>query len=562
MPKIKVLICTGFHRSATSATANYLNNAGLDLGSNLMVGNISNVKGHFEDWDAVLLHDEQLVDSTTSWQFHDECELSPEPNFLSGYIKQRSEQNLPWGVKDPRACLFLNEWKKALGDSGYYLFVVRHWSSCIESLLHRHSRDLAYALPELDRDSIGAQFWIQPELAAKMWLAYNKRLVKFAKENSDLTLVVTQRAVFEGVPIIETINNKFGFDLDENVESPFDASLFRDKASKTVFSQLSRSLQVKLNAVWAELLDLVTFKSDDESPIIVAEFIDNELSELVTTQIEKIVVESLSNVTESVETDKQSTVPYTKWQTDLSELAEPAEVVSYLDKTPAKMINEIEPNNWLAIVDGQFSLNGQVLLSIAKLSMRMKKYELAINYFQKAVSVGVYFPYVDMMIAQCKQALEQCKEAEFFFNKAIKANPNNPVFYTNYAKLLVTLRRTQEAKQQFELGMKKGPNQPFCLVAYCDFLSKESELNKAIFIAEQFIIEKEHPSVQNLLARLRLQQNAESGKQYYRSQVADKLKDKDTIDWLAKSCLLIDSSIAEQDFINRCLGHWKLLNDK
>jgi hypothetical protein len=553
----KVLICTGFHRSATSATANYLLDAGLDMGANLMGGNISNAKGHFEDWDAVLLHDEQLFNSETNWQFHDECELSSDPKFLSAYIKQRSKINAHWGVKDPRTCLFLNEWKTALGASGHFLFVVRHWSSCIESLLHRHSRDLAYALPHITKGSVGAKFWIQPELAAKMWLSYNKRLLAFAKANPDQTLVVTQRALFEDAPIIETINSKFGFELNEGTESPFDASLFRDKASQSVFSQLSRSLQAKLNGVWAELLALAAFKSKDESPVIVSENLTEKTLDNVCRQIDKLAGDVFNYNCDRVETDDC----FLQWQTDLNDITEPETMVSYLDNTSVIKIHIIAPSIWLTLIDDQFSLSGQVLLSSAKLLMRVKAFELAISYFQKAVSVGVWFPYVDMMIAQCKQALKQYKEAEFFFKKAIVGNPNNPIFYTSYAKLLVVLYRFEEAHQQFELGADKGTNQPACLVPYCDFLAKENNLEKAILIAEQFAKENEQPVVKDLITRLKLQQDIELGKHYYSAQMADKLKDKDTINWLAKSCLLIDSRIAEQDIISLCLGHWKQLNN-
>lgn len=180
-----------------------------------MGGNISNAKGHFEDWDAVLLHDEQLVKNQTSWQFYDDVSLKPEAGFLDSYIQKRSNSSSHWGVKDPRACLFLNEWQQSLGDAGHFLFVARHWSSCIESLLHRHSRDLAYGLPELNRDMVGAKFWIQPELAAKMWLSYNKRLVAFPKEQPQITIVATQRALFEGAPVIQELNTNFGFELNE-----------------------------------------------------------------------------------------------------------------------------------------------------------------------------------------------------------------------------------------------------------------------------------------------------------------------------------------------------------
>ena len=68
----KALICTGFHRSATSATASYLNNAGLHMGNELMGNSISNPKGHFEDWAVVRLHDEQLAKNDTGWRYHDE----------------------------------------------------------------------------------------------------------------------------------------------------------------------------------------------------------------------------------------------------------------------------------------------------------------------------------------------------------------------------------------------------------------------------------------------------------------------------------------------------------
>ncbi|WP_029486634.1 hypothetical protein, partial [Enterovibrio norvegicus] len=135
MGKYMVLICSGFHRSATSVTANYLYDAGLDMGTNLMGAHISNAKGHFEDWDAVLLHDEQLARNKTDWQFHDDVTLNTDKGFLDDYVRKRSKVSQYWGVKDPRACLFLNEWKQSLGDAGYFLFVARHWSSCIESLL-------------------------------------------------------------------------------------------------------------------------------------------------------------------------------------------------------------------------------------------------------------------------------------------------------------------------------------------------------------------------------------------------------------------------------------------
>ena len=250
----KALICTGFHRSATSATANYLNNAGLHMGNELMGNSISNPKGHFEDWAVVRLHDEQLAKNDTNWQYHEEVPLDIEPDFLNKYIKLRNSHHSVWGVKDPRACLFLNEWNEALEGQGNFLFVARHWSSCIESLLHRHSREFAQQLPENLENDKRLEFWRKPDLAAKMWLAYNQRLLAFAKKHPSKSLIVTQRALFNGAPILKTLNSKFKLGLNESAESPIENKMLRDQASTLIPDMLSSHLKARLEHVWHELL--------------------------------------------------------------------------------------------------------------------------------------------------------------------------------------------------------------------------------------------------------------------------------------------------------------------
>ncbi|TKF10782.1 hypothetical protein FCV66_19010 [Enterovibrio norvegicus] len=549
----KVIVCTGFHRSATSATANYLFDAGLNMGANLMVGNISNANGHFEDWDAVLLHDEQLANNQTSWQFHDDSSLVPESGFLDAYIQKRSNRSSHWGIKDPRVCLFLNEWKQSLGDAGNFLFVARHWSSCIESLLHRHSRDLAYGLPNVNRDMVGAQFWVQPELAAKMWLSYNKRLVEFAKENPQITIIATQRSLFEGAPVIQEINTKFGFVLNEEVKSPFDSSLFRDKANQRVISQLSHSLQAQLNAVWNELLELATFRSADEEPhIVYDELVPNALVEVQALISEQTMVGLPS---------KDTANHNSSWLDECLAITEYAAISQFLDASPVHRLSGIEVSEWLPLVEERFALHGHVILAVAKLLLRLKAYQMAISYFQASVSLGVYFPYIDMMIGQCWQALGENTKSEFFFKKAIGANPNNPIFYTNYAKLLLILNRHCEAETQFELGYNKGLSQPGCVIPYCVFLDNQQRTDEAIAVANNFLNEWKNPSVESLLSRLMLKRDIKEGKAHYFKQTKQKLETQDTMGWLARTCSVIDSSLAEEDLIIRCLKHWKKLND-
>lgn len=139
----KVLICTGFHRSATSATANWLYDAGLHLGDKLVGKNVNNPKGHFEDLNIIEIHNELLKYSNTSWQYHDECDLINDVSSINDYINNRNKINSNWGVWDPRICLFLEHWNECLQENGHYLFIVRHWAHSLESIMNRHSRHLA-----------------------------------------------------------------------------------------------------------------------------------------------------------------------------------------------------------------------------------------------------------------------------------------------------------------------------------------------------------------------------------------------------------------------------------
>lgn len=303
----KTLLVSGFHRSATSATANLLANAGLNMGIKLMGNHISNPKGHFEDLFAVQLHDKQLAKSHTSWQFHDEVALDCQSDFLADYIAQRSQSNQYWGVKDPRACLFLEQWHDNLGDQGYYLFVIRHWSSCIESLLHRQSRMLAHELPGITSDQSGLRFWLQSDLPAKMWLAYNKRLLAFAKSHPERTIVASQRALFADAPIITHINQNFGFNLNENAPSPFENELLRDQASQSVEQILSTSLKIELEAVWQQLLGCASYKTENERPVYYqAEPLSAAFIAGYTEQLRPGIINS-----HALEPEKESSIDFT-----------------------------------------------------------------------------------------------------------------------------------------------------------------------------------------------------------------------------------------------------------
>ncbi|GGW48426.1 hypothetical protein [Alishewanella tabrizica] len=548
------LLCTGFHRSATSVTTNYLYNAGLRIGSNLMPGGISNPKGHFEDIDLVSLHDSQLKFSGTNWQYHDEVLLKTEPNFLENYVKRRFEADRIWGVKDPRACLFLDEWDKALGENGSYLFVIRHWSSCIESLLHRHSREFAYDLDNKAVSSNLLDFWRDPTLAAKMWLSYNKRILSFTKKNPQKVIIVSQRALFNGAPIIEKINNKFGLTLNNEVKSPFDLTLLRDESNQEIFETLSISLKSQLDAVWLELLALADFSAEDEHPkIYFHPPLESSLFKEYQTALSTVKVTTTS-LTEQT-TINESEV----WLDVLNTIKVDTELVVYLDAATKKDIATDKHLTLLSIIDTKFPTSAVVQLSAAKLLLKLEAYSLALARFKTALSLGVYFPYVDMMIAQCYQALPGHRlEAEFFYNKALKANPKNVSFYIHFARFLSQNSENTRAIAIINQSFEVCGQQPNNIIALCELLEKENRLPEAIDALEKLKNTGDNRGVA-FLARLKLQTQYQNGIADYNEITREKIKDKDKLIWLAKVGNQLNIASAENDFISRCVKHWKLL---
>lgn len=548
----KTLIITGFHRSATSATANYLNAAGLHLGDSLMQGNISNAKGHFEDWPAVRLHDQQLVNSGTSWQFHDEVTLQTSEPFLADYIAKRSESHTTWGVKDPRACLFLDEWNEALGEQGWFLIIARHWSSCIESLLNRHSRDLAHSLKEFESNQAWFGFWSTPDLAARMWLSYCQRLVAFAQRHPDKVIVCTQRALFEGAPLLASISTKFGFKLDVDAICPYESSLLNDTASQMIKDSLSQSLVSQLDDTWQALLAVASLRSSSEEPIYHA-------SPSVPIDFEKQYLDSVK----SLVVDERKNEPRLEQQVDKQE------VVSLpTDCTEQELINRIKllrgnatPKQIEQIertVSQHFPLALNVWIEVGSLLQAHSMYERALNAYLQAIALERCPPFVYMLIAQCHQGLHSDEEALYFFDRALKGNPNNPAFYVQKSKFYAQNNEWLAAERCLLNGIDKIGFKTPLVVTLAEFLQTDGRKEEALALLNKS--DQSHHSIQRLQSNIKLALNYQNGVQSYHQMVKRAIEGKDKMRWLASMTKHISSSAAEQDFVTRCYHHWEKLN--
>lgn len=206
------LIVAGFHRSGTSLTTQLLQRSGLFVGDALLGAHRSNRHGHFEDREVFNLHNDILESNGFSWQFGGSSlptvgeEHRARMREIAG---RRDAAHKAWGFKDPRVCLFLEEWK-AVVPNARVLLVYRHFSDTARSLHARAANGLFHGSgrPEYHR-----RFLEEPDLALKMWLAHNKALVDFAEAHPEDVLAVSFGMLQKNFPLIEALNWHWGLAL-------------------------------------------------------------------------------------------------------------------------------------------------------------------------------------------------------------------------------------------------------------------------------------------------------------------------------------------------------------
>lgn len=512
----------------------------MNMGYDLMSNSIGNALGHYEDWPAVRLHERLLADSDTSWKFHDEVPLNAHSDIIQRYIFERNEKDTQWGVKDPRVCLFLPQWKQALGDDGAFLIVIRHWSSCVESLLHRESRNLAHSLnPDGD-----VSFWESPDLAAKMWLSYNKRLLSFIRANKSCCVVVTQRALLQGAPILQSLNRKFGFELDCDVEPPFNSSLLRDKASSLLKNSISIALQTELDLVWEKLLSQCDFKCKDEKPIY---FDRDELPEHFIIQYRNAC---------NVNVNERELVPSLNNVQSLPELSLLREN-QIIDLMRSLSSTNLVVSDFISLeqcVVRNFKTNGKIWFELALIAQELGEYEKAIGYYGYASLLGHYFPYVSMQLGICHKMLGSETEAIYFYDKAISENPNSHAFYISKAECLTSFSKYESAEKVYLDAIEAIGVIPVLVQKYVDFLLGQKRENEA----REFLtsVDSSHPGIKASLIRLNLLQEPDVGMKEYYILISNNIAGKDKFNWLAGATKQVTNATAEKDLLQRCLNHW------
>jgi hypothetical protein len=265
----KVLIIWGMHRSGTSLLASWLHACGLDLGSELLGKGVGNERGHFEDMDFLNLHEKCLKANgigcggllkTGPLQLSDE--LLEEMRALVARKCQRAQ----WGWKEPRTCLFVDEYFKLLPQARH-LVVYRHYELVIDSLVRRRMKNRLRRTSKKPwlkrlRYALKYQFWKCYQLPAEAnqylasWIKYNQNLLQLIRMAGTENVVVMDCRDFvtASVPAFAQLRD-WGFVLQRQpAENYVEPSMIADNPSQEF--TLNASLQTRADGILLQLKQL------------------------------------------------------------------------------------------------------------------------------------------------------------------------------------------------------------------------------------------------------------------------------------------------------------------
>jgi hypothetical protein len=179
IPKNKIIVVTGMHRSGTSTITRGLQVLGIPLGLNLMQAQFDNPTGFWEDREVVEINNTLLsciggqYDSLAPLPEIDVADASIHPLFFQAIqliTEKLAENDGVWGFKDPRLCRLLRFWEQVFRHCNVdvsYILAIRNPLSVIDSLAKRNG--------------------FEPEKSYMLWLVH---VIKSLSDTSNCKRVV------------------------------------------------------------------------------------------------------------------------------------------------------------------------------------------------------------------------------------------------------------------------------------------------------------------------------------------------------------------------------------
>ena len=551
-----VIICTGFHRSATSLCSHILSDAGVNMGSKLIGAHISNPDGHYEDIDIVKTHDTILESLGTSWKHTGNVALAlstEQQEELSQYATQRDSEGTLWGFKDPRSALFLEQWAETLGKRCNYVITFRHWSSCAQSLYNRDSRQLSHHTPPIKPRGKNMEIFSDPCLAAAMWLSYNKLILQFIENNRDNTLLVSASDLINGLPLIEMVNKKFHLHLSTSEKSPVKDQLFTEEVEQLVLEHIPNSMHKELNEVWQRLCDLscteeckpprVVDKLRLETAAITEALLQNcENKKPAVKSIDAFEHEENSSAPKQLDDDCTYESLVARINAELDQFRKDLSlVIPLIDKA-----QEISPNS------------SELSLWKGKIAMEKQNYSEAELYFHRAIYLGNHFPYMYLHLGNACESRGDLELAEMYYKTAYDRNNKNINFPNALARLNLSQGRFEETLNWLDKARELQPDNNITLITLSELYEKQGDMERAIAC----LSECNKPSCNSRRITLLLAANPSSGGEEYKRLISQKLSLNKPAEWLCSAKTVLPREESVSFFTHWIVHHWLSIYSK
>jgi len=231
-----ILIVTGHPRSGTSFTASLLQSAGLHIGQKLMAPGHGNVKGFFEDLDVVAFHEAVLRSQNihhVGWTVLEDIPVQAEFIDRAKELISNNALNSVWGWKDPRTTLFLDFWEHLLPEANFLLLYRAPWE--VADSIYRRGDEM---------------FVEDPELALKIWISYNRKLLRFYDKFPNRCFITSVYNVSNhAATFIPALNQKFNLNLAMPANDLYEQSLLQTQVSHSHHPSL-------VNATYQEAIEI------------------------------------------------------------------------------------------------------------------------------------------------------------------------------------------------------------------------------------------------------------------------------------------------------------------
>lgn len=435
------LMVSGFHRSGTSLVAQTLQSNGVDMGSQLMGASFGNPNGHVEDIPLVTLHDQMLNANGQDWRCTLTQELHTPKCFETrqqAYVtsRQTNRTSAYIGAKDPRALHFLQSWKKHFQSDIAFIIVFRDWRFSVSSLLKRHSRELLNTLGTFNSRPIDFEFWQQPNLAAKMWLASAKLTVAHFKASPENTLLLPLEALVQSNDTLFKNASRIGIAPSLfNTHSVVSPELLQSNIPSSALGMLDTSLIEECDLLQNTLYELGGYKAP--------------LQEHPLTHSSNLVEKLLHQISAPAVNTKRS---ISKLDINDYTVAEALELYNFLkeDVKPYFPWNELVDRNNLSNSDYQ---------AIFEVTQKCRLLDIAEIVMQRAINVSPA-PWRWMQLGDVYLLKKMPFDARKCYLNAQKASPTNATFLAKLADVHIFEGNYLEAASLIEQAKQLDPSKP------------------------------------------------------------------------------------------------------